>query len=162
MKFLDREIDEDLFKKLIVLAVALIFLYVVFTLISYSMVKPFKISSNTITNSKEIVSEISIIYQGSVRLELKGWAYKEGQSIETFESYFILKNEENNKMYSLKTQMEEIDELKLVEETFDCSKGGMYSQGFLLGLEKGVYDICILYKNDSENILANTGHTITK
>ena len=25
-----------------------------------------------------------------------------------------------------------------------------------IGLKKGIYDICILYKNDSENILAET------
>lgn len=161
MKFLEIEIDEDLFKKLIIASLILIFLYVTFTLISYSMLKPYTLESETVVNSESIKNGVSLLHQGSKRLEIIGWAYKEGQSIETFESYFVLKNRESEKMHIMKTQMEIVEELSVVDELYDCSKSGMHAQSLMFGLKKGIYDICILYKNNSEDILVETGQSIT-
>jgi len=160
MKFLDIEIDEKIFKMLVIASMILIFLYVIFTLISFSMVKPYSIEKNTIIYTENFKTEISLIHQGNLRLEIIGWAYKEGQSIETFESCFVLRNKDSGKMHIMKTQMKEVKELELIDSLYNCSIGGMHAQSFLLGLKKGEYDICILYKNDSESSLIETGEEI--
>lgn len=160
MKFLDIEINESLYKKLVIASIIVIFLYVIFTLISHSMVKPYKLEKDTTVSTENFKSGISYIHQGSIRLEIRGWAYKEGQSINTFESYFVLRNRDTGKMHMMKTSMEIIEDLKAVDEFYDCSRSGMHAQSFLLGMKKGIYDVCVLYKNNSENILAETGITI--
>lgn len=60
-------------------------------------------------------------------------------------------------MYIIRGQMQEIPELKNVDGQFDCSKAGMKSESIVLGMQDGIYDIYILYKNDGENMLVNTG-----
>ena len=161
MKFLDLEINEEIYKRLVIGSIIVIFVYVIFVLISFSMIKPYKLEKNTIVSTEDFKTEINLVHQGRLRLEIKGWAYKEGQSIETFESYFVLRNRQTNKMHMMKTGMEIVEELKMVDELYDYSMSGLHAQSFLLGLRKGVYDICILYKNNSESILIETGETVT-
>ena len=60
-------------------------------------------------------------------------------------------------MYILKTTMNIIDQLNNVDETYDCSKCGLDSQILIFGLKKGAYELYILYENDNENLLVNTG-----
>lgn len=162
MKILDIEIDEAMFKKLLIASLILIFIYGTLTVISYSMLEPYSLGTETTVNDEEIKTGISVLNQGTKRLQIKGWAYKEGQSIQKFNSSFVLKNRETGKMYLIKTAMETVEELRTVEGVYDCSKAGMSADCLIAGLEKGIYDICILYRNDNENIFAETAITLEK
>ena len=63
-------------------------------------------------------------------------------------------------MYSLKTQKEQITDLHVVEGGHNALNCGMYSQSIVLGLKDGEYELYILYKNDGENLLVDTGVTV--
>ena len=156
MNLLDMEINESLIKKLIIVSLIIIFIYGVITVVAYSMLKPYNLEKDTTVNDEKIKTGISVLEQGSIRLKIKGWAYKSGDLIQKFNSSFILRNKETGKMYLMKTAMETVEQLTLTEEGQDCSKAGMSTECMTIGLKKGIYDICILYKNDSENILAET------
>lgn len=160
MKFLDIEIDEVLFKKLIIASLILIFIYGVLTVVSYSVMEPYTLGTETTVNADEIKTGITVLEQGTKRLKIEGWAYKTGQSIKTFNSSFVLKNKETGKMYLIKTAMETVEELRLVDENHDCSRAGMSAECLIAGLDRGTYDICVLYQNDNENIFAETAITI--
>ena len=64
----------------------------------------------------------------------------------------VIKNQQNEKMYLMRTQME--DNINIVEE--EHKKAGIHAQCLLFGIPKGWYDIYVLYRNDGEDILANT------
>lgn len=60
-------------------------------------------------------------------------------------------------MYKLRTVMKQIEPLTLVDGQYNCLNCGMYTKSLIVGLENGQYDLCILYKNDGEDILTYTG-----
>lgn len=160
MKILDIEIDEAFFKKLIIASLVLIFIYGALTIVSYAMLEPYTLETQTTVNDEEIKTGISVLNQGTKKLKIEGWAYKNGQSIEKFNSSFVLKNKETGKMYLIKTAMQTVEELRSVDGSHDCSKAGMSAECIIAGLDKGIYDICVLYKNDNENIFAETAITL--
>lgn len=160
MKILDIEIDEALFKKLIIASLILIIIYGAFTVVSYAIMEPYTLETETTVDDDEIKTGISVLNQGTKKLKIEGWAYKTGQPIEKFNSSFVLKNRETGDMYLIKTAMKTVEELRMADGSFDCSKAGMSAECIIAGLEKGIYDICILYKNDDENIFAETAITL--
>lgn len=160
MKILDIEIDEAIFKKLIIASLILIFIYGALTVVSYAMLEPYTLETETTVNDDEIRTGISVLNQGTKKLKIEGWAYKTGQSIEKFNSSFVLKNKETGKMYLIKTAMQTVEELRTVDGVYDCSKAGMSAECIIAGLDNGIYDICILYKNDNENVFAETAITL--
>lgn len=153
---LDFEIDEKVFKKLLIIGVVFIIIYLTITFFSFAIPRVYRMDKDTVEDVQGTVQTgINILHRGSMRLELSGWAYKQGQSIERFESYFILKNKENGRMYLLNCQMEQMPELQFVDG-YHCLNCGLHSQSIVLGLKNGDYDLYILYKNDNENLLVNT------
>ena len=99
---------------------------------------------------------VNSLYRGANRLDIFGWAYKQGQDLKRFENYYVLKNTKTDKMYILNTGMKDIPELEKVEAKYDCSNGGMRSQTIVLGIDDGTYELYVLYKSDGESILSNT------
>ena len=157
MDFLDMEINESMAKKIMIIVVVLIFIYALINLISYSFLSQYTLGPETITNDENIRTGISILERGSKMIEIQGWAYKQGQKIEIFDSCYVLRNQETGKMYKMKTSMEKVPELMSVDGMYDCSNARMHARCFIVGLSKGTYDVCVLYNNDKENILADTG-----
>lgn len=154
---LDIEIDEKIFKRLLVIGIVIIIAYLIVMFLSFAIPRVYIMDKNVVEDTEGTVKTgINILHRGSMRLELFGWAYKEGQSIERFESYFILKSQENGRMYILNTQMQEVPELQYIDSKYKCLNCGLHSQSIVMGLKNGDYDLYILYKNDNENLLVNT------
>lgn len=154
---LDIEIDEKIFKRLLIVGIVIIISYLGIMFLSFAIPRVYIMDKNTVEDTEGVVENgINILHRGSMRLELSGWAYKKGQSVESFESYFILKSQENGRMYILNAQMEQVPELHFIDSKYNCLNCGMHSQSIVLGLKNGDYDLYILYKNDNENLLVNT------
>lgn len=152
----DIEINENLFKKIMIVFIVLIGIFVFVLLASYAFLKPYTLSDDVKISEGEIVQGV-VISQGNRMIELSGYSYKKGQKIDRFNSSFVLKNIGNGKMYKLKTSMQKNHDLMSVDGLYDCSNAGMIAKSLIMGLEHGIYEICILYNNDGENIFSQTG-----
>lgn len=164
MDFLNIEIDEKLFIKLLIISICLVITYLAFTMSSLLVFKSYTLGSNTSVvfmdaeNATEYVPEgeisahIDLLEQNKKKIEIAGWMFIEGQELKTFDSSFVLKNQETGKMYLMRTQME--DNINLVED--EHKPYGIHAQCLLLGIPKGKYDIYVLYKNNDEDMLVST------
>lgn len=156
--FLDLEINEKIYKRIIIVGIILILGYLIITFSCFAFPKVYKVDSKTISDDEnKVKTGISEIYRGNLKLRLSGFAYKEGENIKSFNSYYILKNTENGKMYKITAEMKDIPELNNIDENMQYSKGGMVSESFIIGIKKGIYDLYILYQNNDNNLLVNTG-----
>lgn len=164
MDFLDIEIDEKLYIKLLIISIVLVIVFLGLTMSSILMFKSYTLGPNTevssidADNAKEDVPDgeysahIDLLEHDGQKLEIAGWMFKQGEKIETFNSSYVLKNQETGKMYLMRTQMEE--NINLVEE--EHKRAGLHAQCLLVGLPKGVYDIYVLYRNNGEDMLIST------
>lgn len=152
MDFLDIEITEKIYiKTLIVLIIALI-IYLALTMSSLLIFKSYTLGANTSVNDEEINTHIDLLEPQGKKIEISGWAYKEGDEISTVNANYVLKHQETGKMYLMRTKMEENINLSDPE----IKQAGLHAQCLLFGIPSGRYDICVLYKNGEEDILANT------
>jgi len=155
---LDIENIQNTYKKILILIIIIIIGYIAIVFSSFALPKIYEIDEDTIIDTNgDVKNGINILRRGKVRLTISGWAYKTGQPVKTFNSHFVLKNRETNKMYILKTSMCIIEQLEDVDGLFDCSKCGLDSQTLTVVYENGIYDLYILYENDDENLLVDTG-----
>lgn len=159
---MDLEIDEKIYKKILIIGIVLIICYCIISFLSIAIPRIYKMDKNTIIAEEgEIVTSIDMLYRGSLRLELSGWAYKTGESVDTFESYFVLKNQDTERMYILQTERREVPELLSVEGKYNCKYSGLHAKSIILGLKDGNYDLYILYKNNNENCMVDTGVVVS-
>lgn len=153
MDFLDIEITEDLIKKIIIASFILLIVYLAFTMSSLLVFKSYKLGPDTSSNVEEINTHIDLLETKGKKIEISGWAYKEGEKIGTVKCNYVLRNQETGKMYLMRTKMEENINLKDDE---DHKMSGIHAQCLKFGMPKGMYDIYVLYQNDGEDILAST------
>lgn len=151
------EINEKIFKKIMIFFIVLIFLFAGILLIQYSVLRPYHFGNGTRTDEGGEIVKGVVVGQGNRMIEITGYAYKTGQKIERFNSDFVLKNIESGKMYKLQTTMEKNHNLMEVDGLYDCSNSGMKAKAFTMGLKSGIYEICIVYNNDGEDIFSQTG-----
>lgn len=156
MNILEAEINEKIFKRLAMVFLVLIFLFALIVLIQYSVLKPYTLGDTTTVDDVDIVEGV-VVNKGTRMIEVIGHAYKTGEKVEKFNSSFVLRNKESGKMYKMHTTMEKRLELMAVDEIYDCSNSGMRAKSFIIGLEDGIYDICIAYNNDGHDIFSETG-----
>lgn len=153
---IDFEINEKNFRKVLNIGIIIVICYFLITIVSYSLPRIYLLDKNTILDENHSVKcGIDTLYRGSFRLEIQGWAYKDGEPITRSNSCFILKNQETGRMYILRAEMKEMPELQFVNG-IDELHSGIHSQSIVLGLKDGNYDLYILYKNNGENLLVNT------
>lgn len=152
MNFLDIEIDEKMFKNLIIIAIIIIIVYMAFVMSSLLIFKTFKLSESTSLNSENIITHIDVLEYKGKKIEISGYAYKDGEEIKTVNSNFIIKHKDSGKMYRMRTQMEKNKNVEDIGQ--ECS--GIHAQCLKLGIPKGEYDILVLYRNNDEDILADT------
>lgn len=152
MNFLDIEINEKRFIKLIIVSIVLVIVYLAFTMSSLLIFKSYTLGPNTSVNDEEINTHIDLLEHDSKKIEIAGWAFKEGEPITSVNSNYVLKSQETGKMYLMRSQMEE--NINIVEEEHKLA--GIHAQCLLIGIPKGRYDIYVLYRNGTEDILANT------
>ena len=143
MNFLDIEITQNLYIKIFVVLLISIVIYLAFTMSSLLIFKSYTLGANTSVNDDEINTHIDILEKSGKKIEIAGWAYKEGDKITTVKSNYVLKNQENGKMYLMRTKMEE--NINLSDP--DLKLAGIHAQCLLIGLPSGRYDICVLYQN---------------
>lgn len=157
ISWLDVEIEGKVYKRVMIAGIVICMIYLLITFMSFALPSVYHLDKNTKVDTEHTVKNgILNLYRGSLRLEISGWAYKEGQAIENFKSSFILKNRENEKMYLLKTGMELVEENQFIDG-YECLKSGLKSESIVLGLPNAGYDLYILYQNDGENLLVDTG-----
>ncbi len=152
MDFLDIEITEKLYIKILIILGVLVVVYMALTMSSLLVFKSYTLGANTSVNDEEINMHIDSLRQSGRKLEISGWAYKEGEPITTVNSNYVLKHKETGKMYLMRTKMEE--NINLEDEKLKLA--GLHARCLLIGIPKGKYDIYVLYQNGEEDILANT------
>lgn len=153
MDFLDIEITESLVKKIIVASIIVLVVYLAITMSSLLVFKSYTLGVDTSVNGEDINTHIDLLESEGKKIEISGWAYKEGKEIGTVNCNYVLKNQETGKMYLMRTKMEE--NINLLEDE-EHKMAGLHAQCLKLGLPKGWYDIYVLYQNDGEDILAFT------
>ena len=157
ISWLDVEIEGKVYKRVMIAGIVICMIYLLITFMSFALPSVYHLDKNTKVDTEHTVKNgILNLYRGSLRLEISGWAYKERQAIENFKSSFILKNRENEKMYLLKTGMELVEENQFIDG-YECLKSGLKSESIVLGWPNAGYDLYILYQNDGENLLVDTG-----
>lgn len=152
MEFLNIEINQKLYIKILIVSIILVIVYLGLTMSSLLIFKSYTLGPNTSVNDEGINMHIDVLEPEGKKIEIAGWAYKEGEPITSVNSNYVLKHQETGKMYLMRTQMEE--NINLTDE--DIKMAGLHAQCLLIGLPSGRYDIYVLYQNGDEDILANT------
>lgn len=153
MDFLDIEINEEVVKKIIIAAMIVLVVYLAFTMSSLLIFKSYTLGANTSVNGEDINTHIDLLESEGKKVEISGWAYKEGETIGTVNCNYVLKNQETGKMYLMRTKMEE--NINLADDE-NHKMAGLHAQCLKIGMPKGWYDIYVLYQNDGEDILTFT------
>lgn len=152
MDFINLEINEKTYIQLIIAFAVVLVVFIALTMSSLLIFTPYKLGPNTSVNDEGINTHFDILESDGKKLELAGWAYKEGEAVGVVNSNYVIKNQETGKMYLMRSKMEENGNIKEIEHKL----GGIHAQCLVFGIPKGWYDIYVLYRNDSEDILANT------
>lgn len=164
MEFLNIEINQSRYIKILLVILVLVVVYLALTMSSLLVFSSYTLGANTTVislkpeNNVEDVADgefsahIDMAEHDNKTIEISGWAFIQGQDLKTVKSSYVLKNQATEKMYLMRTQMEE--NINLTEEAH--KKAGLHARCFLIGIPKGTYDIYVLYQNNDEDILAFT------
>ena len=152
MDFLDIEITKKMYVKILISFILLVIIYLAFTMSSLLIFKSYTLGANTSVNDEKINTHIDILEKSNSKIEIAGWAYKEGEKITTVNCNYVLKNQETGKMYLMRTKM--VENGNIQDEEYRLA--GMHAQCLLLGAPSGWYDILVLYQNAENDILTPT------
>lgn len=152
MDFLDIEITGKTYIKILIVLIILVIIYMALTMSSLLIFKSYTLGPNTSVNDELISTHIDVLEPKGKKIEISGWAYKEGEKITTVNASYVLKHQETGKMYLMRTKMEENINL----EDPDIKLAGIHAQCLLFGIPSGKYDICVLYQNGEDDIFADT------
>lgn len=156
MNFLDLEINQKNYIKILALSVFIVALILVLYYITLLVPRKFTLEETTkvvdFNEQEELVVHIDILSPQGKKVEIAGYAYLTDDEVFTVDCSYVLRNKESGEMYLLKTRHEGNVN---VPETYPYA--GMHTRFLTLGIEKGNYDICVLYKNNENNIFKNTG-----
>ncbi|MCQ2009543.1 hypothetical protein NOM01_05960 [Sporolactobacillus sp. STSJ-5] len=101
------------------------------------------------------------IDQSSNTLQIKGWVFIKGESIDTVNTNIVLRNTKTGKCYQLPTQMmRRPDVAQQFKNAEDYSKSGFLSITKINKLDSSKYDILLKYGNDNKNILIRTNKQV--
>ena len=145
MDFLDIEITESRFKKILIISIVVLIIYIALIMSSLLIFKSYKLGANTTVSNEDMNMHIDVLEVKGKKIEIAGWAYKEGEDLETVNSNYVLKNQETGKMYLMRSKMEE--NINIEDPKYKLA--GLHAQCLLIGLPKGWYDIYVLYKNNN-------------
>ena len=101
MNFLDIEINEKLFIKILICLVAIVIVFLAITMSSLLVFKSYTLGPNTTVVDEEgvINTHIDLFETDGKKIEIAGWAYKEGlKEMGTVNANYVLKNQETGKI----------------------------------------------------------------
>jgi len=101
--------------------------------------------------NKEYVVKIGYFSIENNIIKIHGYVNDNLPEMKKFDSYYVLKNNDNNKYYKLNTIKKVIN-----ESDENLSNRGMYCQSHINFLPKGTYDLLVKYNNNGENVLLQT------
>ena len=155
MKLLELEVDKKSYIKILCACILFVIILLVLTYISLLKYEKLTLDQDTIIanigEENMSVHVDSLEHQGN-KVEIVGWAYKENEETKTINSNYVLKNKETGEMYKVRTRYQENLNVPL-----EYRNAGLHSRFLSYGLSSGTYDIYVLYRNNDNNILANTG-----
>lgn len=156
MEFLDLEINQKNYIKILVLCIVLVLLILGIYYITLLVPKNFIPEETTkvvvFEEEKDLIVHIDSLSPQRKKVEIFGYAYRQDESVDTVDCSYVLRNSSSGKMYLVKTIYE-----KSVNVPEVYPYAGMHTRFMTIGMEKGNYEICVLYKNNENNVLKDTG-----
>lgn len=156
MEFLDLEINQKNYIKILVLSIIIVFLILGIYYITLLFPKKYIPEGATkvvaFEEEEDLIVHIDSLSPPSKKIEIFGYAYRQDESVDTVDCSYILRNSSSGKMYLLKTIHE-----KSVNVPEVYPYAGMHTRFMTIFMEKGNYEICVLYKNNENNVLKDTG-----
>lgn len=151
MEFLNLEIDKKTFIKILVAFCVAIVIYMILTYSSLLIFKSYTLGENTLFEEEVLNTHIDVLEISGKKVEIAGWAYKEGEELDTVNSNYVLRHKESGKMYLMRTKM--VENGNITDEEYKSA--GMHAQCLLIGAPSGVYEILVLYQNGENDILTS-------
>jgi len=153
MKLLEKEVDKKTYVKVLIILIVFVLLLVVLEYVSFLKCTKFNLEKETSleVNSKMVV-HIDVLEKSGKQELIEGYAYLEGEPIETVDSYFVLKSETTGDYYKLKTV-----QVRNTNAPEGYRRSGLKTRFLTSFLNAGRYEIYVLYKNNDNNLLADTG-----
>lgn len=156
MEFLDLEINQKNYIKILILSIIIVFVILGIYYITLLFPKNYVLEEATkvvaFEEEKDLIVHIDSLSPPGKRIEIFGYAYLTDDEVFTVDCSYVLRNASSGKMYLLKTIHE-----KSVNVPEVYPYAGMHTRFMTIGMEKGNYEICVLYKNNENNILKDTG-----
>ena len=152
MDFLDIEITGKRYIKILIVLIILVIIYLALTMSSLLIFKSYKLGPNTSVEENVLHTHLDVLEISNKKIEIAGWAYKDGEPLGDVNSNYVLRNKETGKMYLMRTKM--VENGNIQNEEYKLA--GMHAQCLLVGVPKGQYEIMVLYKNGDNDILTST------
>ena len=156
MEFLDLEINQKNYIKILILSIIIVLVILGIYYMTLLFPKKFVLDEATkvvaFEEEKDLIVHIDSLSPPSSKIEIFGYAYRQDESVDTVNCSYVLRNSASGKMYLLKTIHE-----KSVNVPEVYPYAGMHTRFMTVGIEKGNYEICVLYKNNENNVLKDTG-----
>ena len=156
MEILDLEINQKNYIKILILSIIIVLVILGIYYMTLLFPKKFVLDEATkvvaFEEEKDLIVHIDSLSPPSSKIEIFGYAYRQDESVDTVDCSYVLRNSASGKMYLLKTIHE-----KSVNVPEVYPYAGMHTRFMTIGIEKGNYEICVLYKNNENNVLKDTG-----
>ena len=81
MDFLDLEITKKRYIKILIFLIIMVIIYLALTMSSLLIFKSYTLGANTSVNDELINTHIDMLDAKGKKIEIAGWAYKEGDKI---------------------------------------------------------------------------------
>lgn len=112
-------------------------------------------------NDKEINYCLDSVVQDQNTISISGWVFKRGEDISLYNCHIAFENKETEEYFYVPTEMVERKDITEAYDGKNYDKSGFKSifpaKKFKANFK---YEICILYRNDDNNILIKTGQYI--
>lgn len=123
-----------------------------------------KIDIKGFTNNNILFSIDSIENKPQDKIiDIKGWAFKQHENLNTVKTYVALKNIETSEVFKVNTVKQERNDVTLYfNDSYNYNHSGFIAKFDKNALKsKGSYEICILYLSDNNTDFVSTGKLIS-
>lgn len=156
----NREPDKRIALGILAAGTALVFLFCLLIRMDKERIVPMDVSD--LSEEADVTYIIEDVIPGEY-MEIRGYAYIEGESIHTADQRVLLYDREEQKYVEVRTQTEIREELnKTTSYGKNHSAGGFKAKVKASAFEKTYdrYEICIAYRNDGHRVLVHTGRDL--